>query len=160
LSGLVSKARTIYEVIRRKERRMLGSIFDKFRTPPAAALLGWRLIDLDLEARRITVGFEAKPEFLNPGGNVQGGILAAMLDDGMGPVVVAVTNGEFMGTTTDLHVSYMRPVKPGTISVVGEITNIGKQFVFLEGKLFDASGKLCARATASSLLVKIDQRES
>jgi uncharacterized protein (TIGR00369 family) len=138
---------------------MPASIFDRMKMPPAATLLGWRLTDIDPEGRRITVGFDAKPEFLNPAGNVQGGMLAAMLDDGMGPIVVAVTNGEFFTTTADLHVNFMRPAQPGPISVVGQITNIGKQLVFLEGKLFDAGGRLCARATASSLLTKIDPRE-
>ena len=138
---------------------MPASIFDNMKMPPAAALLGWRFKDLDLEGRRITVSFDAKPEFLNPAGNVQGGMLAAMLDDGMGQVVVAVTNGEFLTTTTDLHVNFMRPAQPGPISVVGQITNIGTQLVFLEGKLFDSVGTLCARATASSLPVKIDPRE-
>ena len=131
---------------------MPASIFDTLKMPPAAQLLGWTLLELDVEKKSIKVGFDGKPEFLNPAGNVQGGILAAMLDDTMGPIVVAVTAATALPTTIDLHVHFIRPVKPGAISVIAEIINMGKQLVFLEGRLFDSAGKLCARATASAVL--------
>jgi uncharacterized protein (TIGR00369 family) len=137
---------------------MAESVFDRLKMPPSAALLGWRLKDLNVAEKTITVGYEAKPEFLNPVGNVQGGILAAMLDETLGAVVLAVTNGEFTTATVDLHVSYIRPVKPGPISVVAQITNMGKQLAFMEGKLFSGDGKLSARAIGSSVLLKVDER--
>lgn len=133
---------------------MPGSIFDRFERPPAAVLLGWRLVDLNIEEKTIKLAFEAKPEFLNPMGNIQGGILAAMLDDTMGPLVAAVTNGETFGTTVDLNVKFIRPVKPGPVSATAQITNMGQRIAFLEGKLFDSSEKLCARGMATALLVK------
>src|SRR5581483_6392636 len=53
--------------------------------PPVARLLGWTLVSVDPARGEIRVRFEAKPDFLNPAGTVQGGILTAMLDDTMGP---------------------------------------------------------------------------
>lgn len=53
--------------------------------PPAARLLGWKLERIDPEQGSIRVQFEGKDEFLNPVGSIQGGILAAMLDDTLGP---------------------------------------------------------------------------
>jgi uncharacterized protein (TIGR00369 family) len=135
---------------------MPASIFDTMKAPPAARLLGWTLLELDVEKKSIKVGFDGKPDFLNPAGNIQGGILSAMLDDTMGPIVVAATVGAAFPTTIDLHVHFIRPVKPGPISVTAEITNMGKQLVFLEGQLFDSAGKLCTRATASARLSSMD----
>ena len=57
--------------------------------PPAAVLLGWQLVAVDHESGTIEVSFTATEQMLNPMGNVQGGFLAAMLDDTMGPAVVA-----------------------------------------------------------------------
>jgi acyl-coenzyme A thioesterase PaaI-like protein len=48
--------------------------------PPAAQLLGFRLIEIDPEEGTIEVAFTATEQFLNPAGTVQGGFLAAMLD--------------------------------------------------------------------------------
>lgn len=117
--------------------------------PPSAATLGWELISFDAEAQTIRVGFLGKPEFLNPAGMVQGGFLAAMLDDTMGPLVYAAHNGTKFGSTTDLHVTYLRPVKAGRIEAAGRVVKAGRSMTFLEGELFDAEGRLCARATAS-----------
>jgi acyl-coenzyme A thioesterase PaaI-like protein len=63
--------------------------------PPVARLLGWTLLSIDPERGEIRVRFEAKPDFLNPAGTVQGGILSAMLDDRMGPAAVALLGGNF-----------------------------------------------------------------
>ncbi len=61
--------------------------------PPCAQLLGWRLLGHDETRGWIKVGFDAKVEFLNPAGRVQGGILAAMLGDTMGPAVMVKSGG-------------------------------------------------------------------
>jgi acyl-coenzyme A thioesterase PaaI-like protein len=50
--------------------------------PPAAGLLGWKA--LSLEPGHVRVRYTARPEFANPQGAIQGGFLAAMLDDAMG----------------------------------------------------------------------------
>jgi Integrase core domain len=57
--------------------------------PPAAQLLGWKLLEVDPERTTIKVEFQARPEFVNPVGLIQGGFLAAMLDDTLGPALVA-----------------------------------------------------------------------
>lgn len=56
--------------------------------PPAAVTLGFKLLEIDPELGTIRVQFEAKQEFLNPMGVVQGGFVAAMLDDTLGPALV------------------------------------------------------------------------
>ena len=57
--------------------------------PPAAILLGWELVAVDPGAGTIEVAFTASDQFLNPAGVIQGGFLAAMLDDTLGPALVA-----------------------------------------------------------------------
>lgn len=134
------------------------TIFDDLPLPPAAALLGWELIDLDLLAGTIEVGFDATPQFLNPLGFVQGGFLSAMLDDTLGPVVFAQTKGQKITTTIDLNVHFVRPVSPGRITSKGRIINLGQTIAFMTGELFDSNGKLAARASASALLRPINKQ--
>jgi hypothetical protein len=57
--------------------------------PPAAVLLGWELVVVDPEEGTIEVAFTATEQFTNPAGHIQGGFLAAMLDDTLGPALVA-----------------------------------------------------------------------
>jgi uncharacterized protein (TIGR00369 family) len=122
--------------------------------PPAARLLGWHLIDLDDEEGTIRVSFEAQDAFLNPAGFIQGGLLAAMLDDTMGPTVFAKTRGQLFPTTIDMNISFLAPAKPGRLVGVGRIVQQGKTVAFLEATLFDQEGQAIARATSSVRLVK------
>jgi acyl-coenzyme A thioesterase PaaI-like protein len=57
--------------------------------PPAAVLLGWELVSIDPDAGTIEVAFTATAQFLNPAGVIQGGFLAAMLDESRQTVAVA-----------------------------------------------------------------------
>jgi acyl-coenzyme A thioesterase PaaI-like protein len=71
----------------------------KLPPPRAAATLGISIREVSPEAGTIEVEFEGKPEFTNPAGHIQGGFLAAMLDDTMGPALAATLGaGEFAPT--------------------------------------------------------------
>ena len=127
--------------------------FDFGEPAPSAALMGWRLIAVDAEAGTMEVGFDGKAEFRNPAGHIQGGILAAMMDDAMGPCLVVHLNGRAFPSTIDLHTHYLRPVRVGPVSVKARVTKTGKSVAFLEAELFDGAGKLSAKSTASAALI-------
>ena len=133
-----------------------STVFDNLPVPPAARLLGWKLLALNPQAGTIEVEFAAKTEFTSPSGFVQGGFLAAMLDDTLGPAAFAMTGGKLMTTTIDLHVHHVRPVLPGRVTTRAKVINLGATIAFLEGQLFDAGGKLCATAAASALLTNFE----
>jgi uncharacterized protein (TIGR00369 family) len=126
------------------------SIFDTLPMPPVAKTLGWTLRAIDAEAGTIEIGFTAGEPFLNPTGAVQGGFLAAMLDDTMGPAVFAMGKGAIFAPTIDLHVSFLKPARPGAFVGKGRVVSLGKSIAFLEGELFDETGVLVARATATA----------
>ena len=139
---------------------MLPNIFDQFPKPPCAEHLGWTLLDADTEAGWIKIGFTARPEFRNPAGFVQGGFLAAMLDDTMGPAVLMKSGGQIYTATIDLRVSYIAPAKIG--SFIGEacVVQIGKTIAFVEAKLMDANGTLVATATTSARVIETAKLDS
>jgi uncharacterized protein (TIGR00369 family) len=118
--------------------------------PPAAALLGWELVAVDPDAGTIEVAFTASDRFLNPVGMIQGGFLAAMLDDTLGPALVATLGPGQFAPTTDLHVQFLRPVRPGRLTGRGRIVRRGKDVAFLAGELLDDSGQIVAAAMATA----------
>jgi len=118
--------------------------------PPAAALLGWELLAVDPEAGTIEVAFTASEQFLNPFGAVQGGLLAAMLDDTLGPALVATLGPGELAPTTDLHVQFLRPARPGRLVGRGRIVRRGGTVGFMAGELVDESGTVVATATATA----------
>jgi uncharacterized protein (TIGR00369 family) len=133
---------------------MLPDIFDRFPKPPCAEHLGWHLIDADPEAGWIRIGFEGRPEFRNPAGFVQGGFLAAMLDDTMGPAVLMKSGGSVYTATIDLRVSYLAPARIGSFVGEARVVQVGKTIAFAEAKLMDASGTLVATATTTARVIE------
>jgi uncharacterized protein (TIGR00369 family) len=118
--------------------------------PPAAVLLGFELLSVDPDAGTIETSFTATEQFLNPAGVVQGGLLAAMLDDTLGPALAATLSRGEWAPTTDLHVQFLRPARPGRIIGRGRIVRRGGQVAFLAGELIDEQGVLLATATATA----------
>ncbi len=135
----------------------VATALDAIPTPPCARLLGWRVLAAKPAEGWIKVGFDARWEFTNPAGFVQGGFLAAMLDDTMGPAVFVMTEGKFFPPTIDMHVSFLSPTRPGRLVGEGRVLQLGKSIAFIEGVLFDAAGTAVARATASARLVAADR---
>ena len=96
------------------------------------------------------MAFNALDAFLNPAGVVQGGFLAAMLDDTLGPALVAgLESGDF-APTLDLHVQFLRPAYPGRLLGRGRVVRRGRNVAFLAGELTDIAGAVLAVATATA----------
>jgi len=131
------------------------SVFDRFPPPATAQLLGAELVSESPSDGTIEMAFNPNASMLNPAGVVQGGIVAAMLDDTMGPALISLTGGKVMPSSVDLNVSFIRPVKPGRVIAKGRVVNRGRSIVFLEAELFDSDGRLLARSTSSAIPVEI-----
>jgi uncharacterized protein (TIGR00369 family) len=132
---------------------MIATVLDRYPTPPCAALLGLQIVGVDRPGRSVRVRFEARPEFCNPAGNVQGGLLTAMLDDSMGPAVLIETDAALYPVTISMNVTFLSPAKPGPIYANAFIRQLGKTIGFLESCLEDEDGVEIARATSSVRLM-------
>jgi uncharacterized protein (TIGR00369 family) len=119
--------------------------------PKAAETLGLVFKHVDVEAGLIEVEFQGKPEFTNPAGNIQGGFLAAMLDDTMGPALAAtLKQGEF-APTLNLNMSFHRSARVGPLAGRGRVVKRGRDVCFLAGELYQ-EGELVASANATAIV--------
>jgi len=134
---------------------MTKSFFSDKPAPPAAETLGWELVSENSEAGHIEIAFHPNESMLNSRGTVQGGFVAAMLDDTMGPALVTSTNGEEMPVTLDLNVTFISPVRAGRVIGKGRVVSRTKRTAFLEAELFDIDNNILARSTSTARIVKI-----
>jgi uncharacterized protein (TIGR00369 family) len=114
--------------------------------PPAAELLGWQLQSINPAEGTIDVRFHAREEFRNPVGDIQGGILAAMLDDTMGRALVATLPPDRFAPTLEMKVSFLAPAKVGPLWGHGRVIKVGGTIGFVEAELVDRAGTMIARA--------------
>ncbi|HKQ16801.1 MAG TPA: PaaI family thioesterase [Steroidobacteraceae bacterium] len=121
--------------------------------PPAAVTLGFKLLDIDPDRGTIRVQFEGKREFLNPMGVVQGGFVAAMLDDTLGPALVCTLPPGHFAPTIELKVNFIKPAPLGVLIGEGRLVARGGTIAFLAGELRTGGGELVATATATARIV-------
>lgn len=124
----------------------------KLPSPAVLTLLDWRV--LSAEPGCVRASFQGKPEFYNPIGFVQGGILAAMLDGVMGCAAVSLLAPDESITTLDMNTSYMRSVRDVTLIGEGRVVHRGGATVFMAGTLATEDGELVATATATGRVVR------
>jgi len=125
------------------------------RMPPTSALLGRKVLAIDPEAGTVRMSFEGRREYCNPMGNVQGGFIAAMLDDCAAIAAIAKSGLRIAIPTLELKVSYFAPAKVGTLFAEGRCLRLGQRVAFMEADLLDGDGKLLARMTTTGLPIPI-----
>jgi len=117
--------------------------------PKAAATLGANIAEFDAVQGSVTVEFKAIEAFTNPVGNIQGGFLAAMLDDTMGPALVCTLDPDEFAPTLELKVNFIRPAKVGLLIGRGRVVSKGSSICVLEGELTQ-DGALIAKSSATA----------
>ncbi len=128
------------------------------RQPPTGILFGMKVLEVDQEVGRVRQSFEIDGRFCNPRGTVQGGIIAALLDDAAAFAgIVALGEPGFIASL-EMKVSYLASAMPGTLFAEGRCIKMGKSACFLEAELTDADGKLLAKLTSTALPVRSVQK--
>ncbi|MEX2237267.1 MAG: PaaI family thioesterase [Dehalococcoidia bacterium] len=120
--------------------------------PNCAKTLGGQV--LDHREGYIKVRFQAVEGFYNMGNVVQGGFLAAMLDDTMGPAVISTMAEDESHATVDLHVQFLRPARAGPLVGEANVTLVGRVVRLAEAVLTREDGKVVARASSTSVVRK------
>lgn len=119
--------------------------------PKGSQLVGFRLTAVEQASRTVEVAFEAGEQFCNPMGQIQGGYLCAMLDECMSVACMVASGMTCVAPTLEMKTSFFRPAVPGPLKGVGRVVRWGKTIAFTEGELFDAEGRLLAKATGTAI---------
>jgi uncharacterized protein (TIGR00369 family) len=95
-----------------------------------------------------TVDFEAREEHLNPAGTVHGGVLATLVDTAMGMAVRTATDDDDVPATSQLTVTYLRPGKPGPMSVRAQVRTRGEHLTVCDADV-EQDGRDLVHAVAT-----------
>jgi uncharacterized protein (TIGR00369 family) len=78
-----------------------------------------------------------------------------MLDDTLGPPLVATLSDGEWAPTISLTVQFVRPAKPGKLRGRGRVVRKGRDIAFLAGELVDGD-QVIATPTASAIIRRRD----
>lgn len=134
------------------DAELLARFQNTVNQPKGSETLGFRMIAVDQANKQVEATFEAREEFCNPMRQIQGGYLCAMLDDVMSVSGLVVSGMTHVMPTLEMKTSFLRPALPGqTLRAIGRVVKWGRTIAFTEGELYDADGKLLAKATGTAM---------
>ena len=117
---------------------------------PAAVTLGKHVISTDAERGYIKASFQAGDNFINRGGRVFGGFLAAMLDTLCGHAVrLTHREPDVPQVTLELKTSFIGRADAGTLVGEGWVRHRGRSIAFAEAELRTPAGELVAKGSAT-----------
>lgn len=134
------------------EARFRDGSGDMLIPPPVFRAMQAEVVAMDLDAGVLTIRFPVLREQLNPFGNMQGGMVAAMIDNTLGPLSMAVAPPNF---TRRFEVKYRRPVHPGLghVRVTGRfLERRGRQLDF-SATVTDGEGRELATARSTHWII-------
>lgn len=134
-------------------RDTVGDRIDTFALPPPVfATMEGEFVELDMHAGVLTARFPMREAYLNPYGTMQGGMIAAAVDNTLGPLsmLVAAPN-----VTRRLEMTYSRPVTMDMahIMVRGELLERDHRWLHFRADVRSPDGLRLARSKATHWII-------
>jgi uncharacterized protein (TIGR00369 family) len=134
--------------------KKLGNRVKKYLLPPPVfvAMQG-EFLSFEVEKGSLTTRFPVLEENLNPFGTMQGGMVAAAVDNTFGPLCMLLAPEN---VTRRLEVKYSRPITPDLeyITIRAKLLERKDRQLILSADVRDPSGRLLARARAIHWIVE------
>jgi len=103
---------------------------------------------------RVWAHWVVDPKMFHLGGAVFGGYLAALADQVLGLATMTVMEDGEAFTTSDLRVSFFRPVARGSLHIEAQVVHRGHGMVQTEVVFTRDDGKIAGKATATQVLTR------
>ena len=132
------------------EVKNINKSIERARSGNTFHFLNTKYIGLDKETYKYELEFTE--DCLNPFKTVQGGMIASAIDEITSISVNILTEDKYLPSSTDIHITFHRPLLVGKVIGAAKIIKLGKQIVSVEGKLFTSSGKVAASGLHTAVL--------
>ena len=128
---MVDRKRIPEEILPLLDEKLAGRIDEIDFPPPVFDAMQGEVIAYDLENNSLTTRFPILNEQLNPYGTMQGGIIAAAIDNTIGPLSLLVSPPNF---TRQMEVKYSKVISPelGYIYITARFIKKHKRQLFFE----------------------------
>jgi acyl-coenzyme A thioesterase PaaI-like protein len=141
------------------QRRLGDRLVEYAFPPPVFTAMGGEFVELDLDAGLLAAQFPVLESYLNPYGTMQGGMVAAAVDNTLGPLSVLIAPPN---VTRHLDMTYNRPVRVemGHVVVSARFLERRDRLLFFRAEVRDQEGFRLARAKAVHWIMDDGEDES
>jgi uncharacterized protein (TIGR00369 family) len=117
---------------------------------PTSVLFNTKIIAVDSARGWVRMSFNIGPQFTNPSGAVQGGIVTAMMDDAAAMACIVKSGQRIFVPTLELKTTFLGAAKQGLLFAEATCIKYGKSFAFMEAELQDKDGKILAKMSTTA----------
>ena len=150
---MIDRERIPKELLALLDKHLTTNIPTNFNFPPPVfdAMQG-EIVDYNLDEKTLTNRFPILAEHHNPYGNMQGGIIAAAIDNTIGPLSLFVAPPNM---TRQMDIKYSKIVSPdlGYIYVTAKFIKKNKQQLFFEAIVENSQTEKLASAKARHWII-------
>ena len=93
-------------------------------------------------------------------GFAHGGVSAALIDSAVGLALCTMIDSKSSIRTIDLHVNFLAPARPGSLTARGRIIHRGKRTAVGDCEFTDEARKLVSKGTATYLILEDGKENS
>ena len=111
------------------------------------------------ERGRVWGQWKVDPDMMNAAGTLFGGYLGVLADSFVGLAMLSTMPDDEWFTTSDLRISFFRPVISGTLYVAAEVLNRGRRMAHCECVFVNDDDKVVAKATATQVIIPMGERQ-
>ncbi|MFC5649768.1 PaaI family thioesterase [Paenibacillus solisilvae] len=113
--------------------------------------LGCEIVHLEQE--KVTISLDAQPHHLNLLNLIHGGVLASLLDNAMGLVVLQLCPDE-KTVTAYMNIHYLKSSGVGILTCDAELIHRSKRTLTTQSRIYGDDGELLAWGSGSYRIVK------
>ncbi len=125
------------------------------RRAAASVHLGQELLEIDAEEGWVRIAYRLAETHFNRYGAIHGGIIACVMDDVIATAAGLVAQWGEIAPTLEMKVNYLNQASAGPHTAEARIVKRGRTVLFLEGTLFNESGKTIATASATIMIAPL-----
>ncbi|PLY16845.1 MAG: PaaI family thioesterase [Sedimenticola sp.] len=132
----------------------LGNRLDDINFPPPVFdTLRGEMVEIDLDKKVLVNRFPVLSEYLNPYGTLQGGIIAAVIDNTIGPLSMLVAPPSY---TRHLELKYTKAISPeiGFVYVKAKFMGSKKRLLYFQASVESQQGDKFATANSTHWVIE------
>jgi uncharacterized protein (TIGR00369 family) len=122
------------------------------RKPPTGITFKSTILEVRSAEGFVRLSYEVGLEYTNPMGAVQGGIVAALIDDACAFAAIIKAGEPIAVPSLEFKTTFLAAAKPGTLFVEARCIKMGRTACFMEGELQDAGGQILAKMSVTALV--------
>jgi uncharacterized protein (TIGR00369 family) len=119
---------------------------------PLFAYLG--VIIHEISAERAVMRLPFRPEFIQGGGLIAGGILATLADEAMAHAALAALGPGETTATIEMNIRYLKACPSGEITAAARLIKKGRRVMTVQADVLNGKNQIIAQAGASFMVLQ------